>query len=59
MGVKLSEKAVGGGPPARDFVLAKIEAPAQVGLFGPKTLNVTVPVSAGAGAGGPVTLAAS
>ena len=37
----------------------KIGAPVQVGLFGPKTVNVTVPVGAGAGAGPPVTVAVS
>ena len=37
----------------------KIGAPVQVALFGPKTVNVTVPVGAGAGGAPPVTVATS
>ena len=54
-----SEVTVAGGPPANGRVLVKIGAPVQVGLSGPKTAKVTVPVGAGAGAGLPVTVAVS
>ena len=52
--------AVGGGPPPSGrLALVKIGAPVQVGLAGPKSVNVTVPVGTGAGAGAPVTVAVS
>ena len=58
-GTKGPEFAVGGGPPASGTAaLVKIGAPVQVGLFGPKRVNTTVPVGAGA-PGVPVTVAVS
>ena len=50
---------MGGGPPARGWAgLVKSAAPAQVRSSGPKTVNVTVPVGAGAPPG-PLTVAVS
>jgi hypothetical protein len=59
-GVKGSEVAVAvGGPPESGRLAdAKACAPVQVASLGPKSVNVTVPVGAGALAG-PVTLAVS
>jgi hypothetical protein len=39
--------------------LVKTGGPAHVGLLGPNTVNVTVPVGVGAGAAPPVTVATS
>ena len=52
VGVNGAEVAVGGGPPPSGrLALVKIGAPVQVALSGPKSVNVTVPVGAGAGPG--------